>query len=165
MIVGHNYSVLAALFSLNVQIQSEVWSSVLCCRCEFISTWVWAPAAEPPPTQSPTAAPGLRLPGSGPASGLPLLRGGGHHGGVLGRSSRLQHPRRRAPSRWDLPSPAGMQRRVGSNDKRLKHPNPGVFRNLAWQLEQIHSVFLVSFLIGLSPSSQASLVLLSTARG
>lgn len=73
-------------------------------RCEFISTWVWAPAAEPPQTQSPAAALGLRLPGSGQTSRLPLLREGRHHGGILGWSPGLQHSRRCASPRWD-PAP------------------------------------------------------------
>lgn len=73
-------------------------------RCKFISTWVWAPAPEPPPIQSPAAALGLWLPGSRQTSRLPHLRGRRHHGGIFGHSPRFQHSRWCASTGWAPPA-------------------------------------------------------------
>lgn len=74
--------------------------NVMSNRCEFISTWVWAPTADAPSTPSPAAA--LRLPGSGQTPGLRLWEGGRHHGGILSWSPGLQHSRGCAPPRWEV---------------------------------------------------------------
>lgn len=71
-------------------------------RCEFVSTWVWAPAEEPVQTQSPAAGLGLRLPGGRQTPHLPHAGEGWHHGGVLGWSPWLQHSRWCASPWWDI---------------------------------------------------------------